>query len=460
MSRSSTKRPVVALPTPADIQGWIVRGYHARDPDQCEHVRHIVATVENARTVRAHLRAATDGTSGVSQIQSASHWDSKPSATLNVGFTYSGLAALGVPNKMLAGFPTDFRMGSPERARKIGDIGKSDPEHWDEGMNDVDRVHLIWTIHGFSDADLERVTAELDTALGSAVSVVATYDGQALADNLVHFGYVDSISQPHVDGFLGPDPAPDAQPLSPAGAFFNGHESQFEGVFFDMPDPEIGGNATYNAFRVLEQDVFGFEEFLMSAGEQAGKDPEWIAAKLCGRWRNGNPLELAPDVMGDPMDRHVRNNYGYPDDDGSVCPIGSHMRRANPRDAPVVQRASNHTRRIIRRGTPYGPLIEPGQPRDDTPRGLLGNFLCGSLTAQFEGVMYDWLNLGLQHPDITGMNDPVLGANDVASSRFVIPMPGGEDDIVLSGFPRFVQTRASAYTFLPSLPGLRWLAAI
>ena len=30
--------------------------------------------------------------------------------------------------------------------------------------------------------------------------------------------------------------------------------------------------------------------------------------------------------------------------------------------------------------------------------------------------MCDWLNLGLQDPDITGFNDPLLGANEPETS--------------------------------------------
>ncbi|HSP28982.1 MAG TPA: hypothetical protein VLN74_10580, partial [Ilumatobacteraceae bacterium] len=53
---------------------------------------------------------------------------------------------------------------------------------------------------------------------------------------------------------------------------------------------------------------------------------------------------------------------------------------------------------------------------------------------------------------------PILGANAALTSKFVIPRPEG-DDIVLTDVPRFIRTRAAAYTFIPSLPGLRWLAA-
>ncbi|MEM8923414.1 MAG: hypothetical protein AAGD35_07905 [Actinomycetota bacterium] len=469
MTTDTTAHPrsgrAVPRPTADDVQGWIVRGYNLG------HVLHVVGTVHDPIPVRLFLRRATDGDADAPQIQSAAHWgDDKPSAVLNVGFTWTGLRALGVPAPTLAGFPTDFRVGAVDRATKIGDIAGSAPAHWDEGMADTDLVHVIWTVHGTSADAVDACWDRVRSAIGDAMTVVQTYKGSALPDGKVHFGYRDSISQPRIDGFLNDNQIPDAQPASPAGAFFLGHESQFENVTFDLPLPSaLGGNGTYNAFRVLEQDVFGFEAFLIEAAAVVGADPrvgeagvddpaEWIAAKVCGRWRNGNALERHPIHEGTFDGPDERNDYSYHDPFGTTCPLGSHMRRANPRNTPIVQRASNHTRRITRRGMPYGPAIEPGTTTPDGKRrGLLGNFLCASLTAQFEGVQYDWINLGLQHPDISGTNDVMLGANDSATSRFSIPMPGG-DPIELHGFPRFVQTRASVYTFLPSLTGLRWLA--
>ena len=459
----TSTREGVTRPTHQDVQGWIVSGY------RFAYVRHLVVTVLDSRRVLHHIARATDGTAGVAQIRDASRWTTKPLSTLSVGFTHSGLAALGVPGDTLAGFPTEFRQGAPQRAAKIGDIGDSAPQQWDDGMADTDRVHMIWTVHAQSIDEIRARHDELTAAFGASVALVAQYDGEAMRDergeldDRVHFGYVDGISQPRIEGFDEGTP-PDAQPVSPLGAFFAGHESQFEGVVFDLPQPAaFSANGTYNAFRVLEQDVFAFEAFLARAAVDSGLDAEMIAAKMCGRWRNGNPLPMHPDAAGPPATtraaRKHLNEYGYAaDPDGDVCPIGSHMRRANPRDSEVVQRASAHTRRIIRRGFPYGPAIEPGTTTPDgTPRGLLGNFMCGSLIAQFEGIMYDWVNLGLQHPDITGTNDPILGANTESTSTFTMPR-AGDTDTVLTGFPRFIRTRAGAYTFLPSLPGLRWLA--
>jgi deferrochelatase/peroxidase EfeB len=289
------------------------------------------------------------------------------------------------------------------------------------------------------------------------MSEVSSFEGKTFDDGVVHFGYKDGISQPRVEG-LREDAHPDSQPLTPTGALLLGYPSQFENLVFTVPQPDLlGRDGTYNAFRVLAQDVVGFADFVASSAEETGLAPDMVSAKLLGRWPNGNPLTLCPVDAGPELPVDEVNDYGYDmDPDGLVCPIGSHMRRANPRDSKVVQRGFGHSRRIVRRGVPYGPQWKLGLDEKAVERGLLGNFLCASLSAQFEAVMYDWVNLGLQHPDITGLNDPVLGANDKRSSRFDIPTEAGTH--TLRGFDRFVTTRGSAYTFIPSIAALRLLA--
>ncbi|MCX8499917.1 MAG: hypothetical protein ORN25_11165, partial [Caulobacteraceae bacterium] len=142
----------------------------------------------------------------------------------------------------------------------------------------------------------------------------------------------------------------------------------------------------------------------------------------------------------------------------SACPVGAHFRRTNPRDGEVVQRGSNLTRQMVRRGMPYGPDFDPKNP-DNEERGLLGNFIGANLGAQFEAVMCDWLNLGLLHPDITGLNDPLIGANTPETSAFDLLLRDGTS-YRLRGFPRFVKTRGGAYTFLPSLPAIEYLSQL
>jgi deferrochelatase/peroxidase EfeB len=290
-------------------------------------------------------------------------------------------------------------------------------------------------------------------------------DGPDGKSRIVHFNYVDGISQPRFKGISDTRRQPVARlPYAPLGAVLLGHPTALPRVRWRVPQPDpLGHNGSFNAFRVLRQDVRAFEDFLRGTAERLSKDgsvpgctPELVAAKLCGRWRNGAPLTLAPEPR--PFDDDNDNNFDYQgaDADGAHCPIGSHIRRCNPRGAQIVQRAANRTRPIVRRGMPYGPRFEPDAP-DDAPRGLLGNFLCASLSAQFEAMQYDWINLGLHHPSITGTHDPLTGPNDEGTSQFVWPREG-DAPIVLPGLPRFVTTEGGAYLFLPSLPAIDWLA--
>jgi len=262
-----------------------------------------------------------------------------------------------------------------------------------------------------------------------------------------------------------------------------------------VPQPDaLGHNCTFNAFRVLEQDVRGFEAYLdRTATELLGhkdvnellapdaevaisaalsrpcKPPlalsrhgamrEVIAAQMCGRWRDGTPLALSPDRPDASISR-TDFDYGdairYPN--GSRCPYGSHVRRTNPRGAQIVQRVANFSRRLIRRGMPYGGAFDPKNP-DAEERGLLGNFIGASLGAQFEAMSCDWVNVGLQDPRVTGSNDPLIGANAIETGWFDLLLKSGAT-IRLRSLPRFVTTRGGAYTFLPSIAAIRYLGAL
>jgi deferrochelatase/peroxidase EfeB len=298
------------------------------------------------------------------------------------------------------------------------------------------------------------------------------------AGDTVHFGYRDSIAQPKFAEIHDPADYPDGQPMAPLGTVLLGYPTNFEGLVWRVPQPQaLGHNGTFNAFRVLAQDVAAFEAYLDRAAANLDQHPrgqellaigaeatigaglsriealrEIVAACLCGRWRNGVPLALSPDTPN-PQPPVAMENFAY--SEASTCPYGAHIRRANPRGGKIVQRVANHSRRLIRRGMPYGPAYDPAVKAE---RGLLGNFIGANLGAQFEAMSCDWLNLGLQDPRVTGSNDPLLGANDPETSWFDIPLRSGEP-IRLRGLPRFVWTRGGAYTFLPSISAIRYLSS-
>lgn len=471
----------------ADLQGNILRGYTKKP-----HVRYLILEVANRSAARRWLAASISGRDhGVPQITTGNWGAAKPDTCFNIGLTYEGLRALGTPSSSLEMFPNEFIEGMTARALKLGDVGPSAPETWPSPFDEPRRIHLIATIYAGTVRQLDEVQQRaLDR---NALTLLGTREGYNFRDDYVHFGYRDNIMQPRFEGVHDPQTHADGQPRAPLGTVLLGHPTNLEGLKWRVPQPAaLGHNGTFNAFRVLKQDVVGFEEYLDQAASELLEHPqvdellpqgaeakigqvlsierlsieglsrhgalrEVVAANLCGRWRDGTPLALSADA---PDPNVNKANFDYVD--GSRCPYGAHIRRSNPRGGRIVQRIANNSRRLVRRGMPYGPAYDPAKHDRDKPepeRGLLGNFIGASLGAQFEAMSCDWLNLGLQDPRITGSNDPIAGANDPGMSWFDLPLKSG-GTIRLRGLPQFVSTRGGAYTFLPSLSAIRFLGSL
>lgn len=436
-------------------------------------VRNLVLRVLQPAAARAALSSLVDGDPSTPQVTGAerSPKEAGLAACLNVGFTWRGLQALGLPESSLESFPPEFRQGMVARAGRLGDTGASSPEHWIAGLGDAADVHLLVTIHARSVEDLSRMSAEVLALQGGGAFAPVAADGPpdgaffigAEHRRRVHFGYVDGISQPRFEG-IHDEPTVPGQPFTPVGAILLGHPAPLPAVEWRVPDPyrDLGFEGTFNAFRVLDQDVAGFEDFLQSSASRFECSVEEVAAKMCGRWRDGAPLVLEPTEPVSDISTEDLNRFGYQelDPDGLRCPIGSHIRRANPRDARIVQRGSNDVRSVLRRGMPFGPQYEhtPGASAEyrETRRGLLGNFICASLSAQFEAMQSDWINLGLQDPRITGTNDPLTGADDGATGCFEWTTSKGTR-VVMRDIPSFVTTLGGAYCFVPTLRAIRWI---
>ena len=447
-----------------DIQGFVLRTY------AMPALRVFVLKVVAADRASHCLAALVSGDPSVPQLTTGRVWTIKPDSCLNVGFTHAGLAAMALPPSSLASFPAEFVEGAVQRAPLVGDTGDSAPAHW-AGNLAGDDVHVLVFLFAQSVEILERVSTVLRTLFeaGPAFSEVSAHDGGALPGNVAHFGYTDGFGQPSIDGGL-PPAAVDILPKAPTGEFLLGYPSQYTGLTYAVPAPaeQLGNNGSFVAFRRLEQDCDAFEEFLTAASRQSGLARELIAAKLCGRWRNGVPLALSPDSseLDLPPEQYNSFDYAptaelpeaYDDRRGYRCPIGSHIRRMNPRHS-VVAGNSGLKHRIVRRGLPYGPLYDPQHPRDGIARGLLGLFIGVSLKDQFEFLMSDWANKGAFAPGLGATRDPILGDNSLQDASFLLPIEGRKA-IELTGLLRFVTCRGSAYCFLPSLTAIRYLSAL
>ena len=181
-----------------------------------------------------------------------------------------------------------------------------------------------------------------------------------------------------------------------------------------------------------------------------------MAAKLMGRWRSGAPLVLAPEKdapeLGADLQRTNDFSYAQMDPYGYACPLGSHIRRMNPRDTA----ANMQRRKMIRRGGTYGPPLPEDAPEDGRARGLAAFVGCASLVRQFEFAMNVWANDPNFH-ELGNERDPFVGTQD---GTYDITIPKRPIRKQIKGLPAFTTVRGGAYFFLPGIRALRYLAAL
>jgi Dyp-type peroxidase family len=387
----------------------------------------------------------------------------------------------------LDGFPAAFRQGMAmeARSRALDDVGRSAPEHWSWG-NGQKPVDLMVVCYAAIKKDLDSdVQAVLRAAAKAGIELTASLPltvrrkgGQAVE----HFGFVDGISQPVVRGTPRANESAGPMHLVEPGEFLLGYndESGFyppsptvsegqdgegilppleagpEGQLFGRKETmrDFGRNGSFVVVRQLEQHVSLFDAYCRHAAELARaetRDPQlderWVAAKMVGRWQDGSSLVRNPN--GRPG-READNDFGFAMEDpqGLQCPLGSHVRRSNPRDSlgsvPQTQLRINNRHRILRRGRTY----ETGKEA-----GLLFMCLNADIERQYEFMQQTWVSSPFLQ-GLAGGKDPTIGANEGRGS-FSIPV--GEGQVMLRDLPSFVTTRGGGYFFMPSRSSLRYM---
>ncbi len=376
---------------------------------------------------------------------------------VTLAFTWNGLRALGLDDDSLSTFPDEFKQGLAARAEILGITGANHPDHWLGDLASPD-LHAIAILFARDVPERERCRTEharyLDQIDG--VEVLSSLDLEAIPPFTYpheHFGYRDRLSHPLIEG-VDPGATCGWEKPTKAGEFFIGYvdESGYTPV---APQPEIlSRNGSYIAYLRMEEHVGVFREFLRGNGNTP-EEQELVAAKLMGRWRSGAPLTLCPhnddpELAADPQ-RTNEFNYGKMDPYGYGCPVGSHMRRMNPRD--TAESMERH--KMIRRGGTYGPALPEGVPDDGVERGIAAFVGCASLIRQFEFAMAVWTN-DPNFKNLGNERDPFVGTQD---GTFDYTIPKRPIKKKIKGLPAFTTIRGGAYFFLPGIRALRYLAS-
>ena len=451
----------------ADIQGIVLFAYR-------EHraARFLFLRIHQAQRARAWLRHMGPKT------RRAAPEDARHVRGHNLAFTANGLAALGLSNEALRTFSREFRhgMGDPERARVLGDAGESAPDRWEVGGPSNGRVDVLLMLYARDQPDLERFAAEEEARLEAVgLSVVHRIHSSRLPGDHEHFGFKDGLAQPRVEGApaRSETDGPGARELPVrAGEFLFGYANAYDQrptgpSIVASEDPsgalaplegvavrrDLGLNGTYLVIRKIQQHVGAFWSYL-AAQARPGRDAEWLASRLVGRHPDGTPLARGTHPDG--------GEFGFGEDLlGRSCPLGAHIRRANPRDSllgkPDASLVAVRRHRLVRRGRVYGPpLADPRSGRDDgVDRGLVFIGLNTSIARQFEFVQQTWVKSSI-FASLHGEDDPLIGQRLEGLGSFTIQREPVRERLV--DMPRFVTMRGGGYFFVPSMRALSFLA--
>jgi len=510
-----------------DMQGLITRGYR-----RLLYATYLMIKIEREDVEAAKLYfndlikcITTEGKIRREAFDKNQNVHGDPDEAVQIAFSAKGLEKLGVIDKVLKTFSREFLEGmSPcdsgpdgERATILGDCKKSKAENWHWG-NSVKPVDCMLMLFAKNKKGLDDLILKVFTNLPMSVTVVYTADTLPLSEKesdkelKEHFGFRDGMSQPIIKGFSKSGNLDiNESHLINAGEFILGHKNQYNNYspgpyvaendgspeYAALPDrrgnvKNLGLNGTYLVFRQMEQHVEKFWNFLYNHSREDGltkaEKAVNLAAKMVGRFPNGDPLVQTPGTC--PFNKELLNNFGYAksDKDGVQCPLGAHIRRTNPRDQVHAGRNEKDslemtkTHRLLRRGRIYGePLDEdfdinkmiansishnPNETNEtedenkpiEIKRGL--HFICpvSDIARQFEFVQNVWANTPT-FANLVNEVDPIISNRSVkglpACDEFTVPKENVRNRY--KEVPEFTTVVGGEYFFMPNIRALKYI---
>ncbi len=489
-----------------DVQGLLRFGY-GKLADTC----FMLLKIADANAARQWLSTVP--------VNNAVATHPPPDAALQIAFSVQGLRTLGVDESIIADFSDEFIHGMARNencSRRLGDIGRNAPRYWKWGGGaDIPHVLLLlYARKGEIDAWRTTIEGEYFSRAFQLLKLLPTTD----MGRIEPFGFEDGISQPTIDWTNRHSTDSHANDrytnLLAAGEMVLGYPNEYgqytprplldpkkDKLAANLPDAEddpsrrdFGRNGTYLVLRQLVQDVPNFWRFLDKVSDAIPEKREQLAASMAGRERNGIPL-IAEHIPGISRKDHG-NHFTYePDPKGNHCPIGAHVRRANPRTGDLsaavtgsgviasINRlikilgfgqkpeedlvASSRFHRLLRRGRSYGPVLAPEDAvRPDAPaaeRGLQFICLAANIGRQFEFIQNAWV-VNSKFSGLQEEQDPFLGNREPLMSgkstdHFNRPMPSGPMQKVCH-LPQFTTVLGGGYFFMPGLRALKYISAL
>ncbi|THU84292.1 fungal peroxidase [Dendrothele bispora CBS 962.96] len=353
--------------------------------------------IEDAATFKSKL--GSDIQPLVTNINQLLSVDTQPVTAVNIAFSKTGLDALGITDDL---GETLFNNGQFADATALGDV----ISNWIPDFAGT-RVHGVILLASDTDDNINDQLASIQSILGDSISEIHRVDGATRPGDQAgheHFGFLDGIGQPAVEGFTQ-DVLPGQAVIAP-GEFLLGTS----GDATVRPDWAVGGS--FLAFRLMQQKVPEFAKFVLdhalnepSLSEEENTD--LFGARLVGRWKSGAPIDLAPlrddPELGADPNRNSNFTFDHPDVPGFAiatnqtdCPFSAHLRKVRPRLDFGKEETAHH---MLRSGITFGPEVtdeERASNKSSTDpsleRGIAFTAYQSSLTNGFHFVQMAWVN--------------------------------------------------------------------
>ncbi|KAJ7247533.1 fungal peroxidase [Mycena rebaudengoi] len=386
----------------------------------------------------------------------------QPVTALNIAFSQSGLTALNITDSLR---DPVFAGGQEKDAANLGDPGTVD---WVPQFRGT-QIHGIILLASDTADNVNNELTKLKRTLSGTITEIYSLPGAARPGNQEgheHFGFLDGISNPAVQGFSTALPG---QSVVSTGSILVGEE----GDQLKRSRPAWAKDGSFLVFRQLKQLVPEFNKFLTDhpirlPGLTAQQGSDLLGARMVGRWKSGAPIELSPRVdnptLGADPNRNNNFTFAVPGEDRvdstdqTRCPFSAHIRKTRPRADLGTPEDSAH--QIMRAGIPYGPEITSLEASSNTTsveRGLA--FVCyqSNLAAGFQFMQRIWAdNANFVHGGV-GV-DPIIGrASGSASnaSRVINGLDPRNASLPTTLTTDFVVSRGGEYFFAPSLSAIR-----
>lgn len=374
-------------------------------------------------------------------------------AFLNIAFSSRGLKKCGVNDNIQ---DTDFTNGQFVDAKNFGDnVNDWEPEF--KGPT----VDCVLFAAGDSIVTIDVLLAQAKSILDDSITEVIVLSGHVrpgAEEDHEHFGFLDGISQPSIQGLDKTDPS--GQGFVDQGVVFLGRTGDPN----KSTRPSWALDGSILAFRYLQQLVPEFHAGVALVAPQIQAPPSANAigltgARLVGRWASGAPIQLTP--LQDNSTLATANKFFFDDKSQKICPFAAHIRKMNPRGDTIVTPPAIAVHRILRHGIQYGPEVTAAEAlakKTIRNRGLLFVSYQSVLANGFAFLQKVWANpkgFPPGKPQQPGI-DPIIGVDtqDPNTPTRVMSGLALNDPTKNFNFANWIRTRGGEYFFSPSIKTL------